>query len=84
MSLDEMFNKLYEHQPKDDYVVRLKLKYDHEEDYRYTTEILTYDGSYGDVFEWENDWNEGETNVEVLGFMSLDALTPIISGRFCV
>lgn len=85
MTLDDMFDLIEAHQPKDDYVVRLKLKYNHEKEYRYTTEILTFDGSYGaGCFVWENDWDEGEQDVEVIGFMSLEVLTPIISDKFCV
>lgn len=38
-----------------------------------TTEILLYDGS-SHTFEWCNDWYEGQKDVEVVGFRTIDDL----------
>ena len=70
MKLDDFF-KFLSKLPVDDYVVRLKLKYDHEHYYRYTNELLLYDGS---DYYWDSDWNEGEQDVEVIGYIAVDRI----------
>lgn len=70
MKLDDFF-KFLAKLPVDDYVVRLKLKYDDEKDYRYTNEILEFDD---DNYLWANDWNEGEQDVQVLGYMPISEI----------
>lgn len=74
MILDDFF-KLLNTLPVDDYVVRLTLKYDDEKDYRYTNEILLFDG---DDYIWANDWDEGEQDVEVLGYISVSEIDRFI------
>lgn len=75
MNLDDFFKFLYK-LPVDDYVVRLKLKYDHEKDYQYTNELLIYDGSdyEGSIYHWDNDWDEGQQEVEVIGYISVSEI----------
>lgn len=70
MKLDGFFKFLVK-LPVDDYVVRLKLKYDDEKDYRYTNEILVFEG---DNYVWANDWDEGEHDVEVLGYIPVSEI----------
>lgn len=70
MKLDNFFKLLYT-LPVDDYVVRLKLKYDDDNDYRYTNEILEFDG---DDYIWSNDWDEGEQDVEVIGYIAVSEI----------
>lgn len=67
----DIFFKLLDTLPVDDYIVRIKLKYDNETDYRYTNELLLYEGSdyEGSIYIWNNDWNEGEQDVEVIGYI---------------
>lgn len=74
MTLDEFFQKLKEsnavHQ---DYIVKLKYKYDYEDKYTIRNEILEYDPDanlLGDYI-WLNDWNEGQTDVTVLGYIGV-------------
>ena len=75
MKLDDFFKFLYK-LPVDDYVVRLKLKYDHEKDYQYTNELLIYDGSdyEGSIYHWDNDWDEGQQDVDVIGYISVSEI----------
>lgn len=69
MTIDEMFNEL-ENKVRDTYIVTLKYKYDFEENYTIENQILEYD-SVDDSYAWINDWFEGQTDVEVLGYMLL-------------
>ena len=64
-----MFDEL-ENKVRDTYIVTLKYKYDFEEKYTIENHILEYD-SIADSYVWLNDWNEGQTDVEVLGYMLL-------------
>ena len=52
-----------------DYIVCLRLKYDHEKEFETNTEILHYIGN--NCFEWLNDWNEGQQEIYV------DAAVPL-------
>lgn len=69
MTINEMFDEL-ENKVRDTYIVTLKYKYDFEEKYTIENQILVYD-SVDDSYVWQNDWNEGQTDVEVLGYMLL-------------
>lgn len=75
MRLDDFF-KLLDTLPVDYYVVRLKLKYDHEKDYQYSNELLLYDGSdyEGSIYHWNNDWDEGQQDVEVIGYIPISEI----------
>lgn len=69
MTLEAMFEKLDACDYATDYIVRLKYKYDWENQYEYSNEVLeSYDGRY----VWLNDWNEGQKDVEVLGFVAIE------------
>lgn len=64
--LEEFFNELYSKPILEDYIVTLKYKYDCEKEYTIANEILVAD-SFG--YSWLNDWNEGQTDVEVIGYI---------------
>lgn len=49
-----------------DYIVRIILKYDHEENFREITTVMTITPTQ---IEWLDDWNEGEQCVFVLGYI---------------
>ena len=53
-----------------DYIVIIRLRYDHEKEWRETAEILSYDPT-SDIHYWESDWNEGEQHIEI------DAAVPL-------
>ena len=74
ISLDRFFGELdkMEYVPGD-IIIRLKYKYDYENTYSYSNEILEYSGDDGWI--WLNDWDEGYTSggeVWVLGYVSVD------------
>lgn len=69
MTIDKMFDEL-ENKVRDTYIVTLKYKYEFEEKYTVENQILVYDSLY-DCYVWQNDWNEGYTDIEVLGYMLL-------------
>ena len=69
MTINEMFDEL-ENKMRDTYIVTLKFKYDFEKNYTIENQILEYD-SVDDSYAWLNDWFEGQTYVEVLGYMIL-------------
>lgn len=75
MKVDDFF-KLLAKLPVDDYVIRLKLKYDHEKYYSYTNELLIYDGSdyEGSIYHWDNDWDEGQQDVQVIGYIAVSQI----------
>jgi hypothetical protein len=70
MTIDEMFNEL-KNKVRDTYIVTLKYKYDFEKDYTIENQILEYD-SMADNYVWLDDWYEGQTDVEVLGYRLLN------------
>ena len=72
MTLEDFF-ELLENKIVTDYIVRIKLKYDHEEQYRYTNELLLVDSDMS--YYWNNDWNEGETDVTIVDFIAVDDVT---------
>lgn len=72
MKPDEFVERLEKH----DYIigdilVKMLLKYDHEEVGHFTNEILTYNGEFGH-YEWLNDWDEGQQIAEIVGWVNLD------------
>lgn len=75
MTINEMFDEL-ENKVRDTYIVTLKYKYDFEEKYTIENHILEYD-CMSDSYVWLNDWNEGQTDVEVLGYILLDDVDTI-------
>ena len=57
-----------------DYIVRIRLKYDHEKVAREINQILIFEPSNlpdGIDFTWLNDWYEGEEDVEVVGYIKV-------------
>ena len=84
MTIDEMFNEL-ENKMRDTYIVTLKYKYDFEENYTIENHILEYD-SIDDSYVWLNDWYEGQTDIEVLGYMLLGDVdtTKLLTCEDCI
>lgn len=71
MTLYELFKIL--HKPTSihqDYIVKLKYRYSFEERYTIENQILEYDGSE-DEYVWLDDWDEGQDDVEVLGYIAV-------------
>lgn len=64
------FYKRIEGQPVEDLIVKLKYKYSHEKEWNYSYEILTRSSPTSS--EWLNDWDEGQEEVFVLGWLPVD------------
>lgn len=75
MTLEELYNELENREDRDThYIVALKYKYDFKNEYTIENQLLEVDydntAHIADVvFIWENDWDEGQTDVEVLGYI---------------
>lgn len=69
---EQGFNKWLENQPVEDMIVALKYKYSHEKEWTYSNEILEVDPS--GEYIWQNDWNEGQTEVEVIGCIPISEI----------
>lgn len=75
MTIEEFYKEL-ENKTIEDYIVTLKYKYDFEEEYTITNEILEVEiDKYPHHYVWFNDWNEGQTDVEILGYIPVREVT---------
>lgn len=54
-----------------DYIVQIKLKYNHEIGYRYETTLLLYDCNL-DAFVWYDDFDEGEEDIRISDYMDIN------------
>lgn len=59
-------------QPVEDKIVYLRYKYAHEETWTYSKEILEVNMYADNFYVWENDWYEGQQEVEILGCIPID------------
>ena len=67
MTLEE-FYKYIKTELYQDYLVRIKMKYDFDKEYEEHNELYLFSGSEGG-YEWLHDWWEGQPEVEVNGFI---------------
>lgn len=65
MKLEQLFEEL-KNKDVEDYIVTLKYKYDNEHKYTVENQLLLVDKDFSYI--WNNDWNEGQTDIEVLGY----------------
>lgn len=74
MSLDEFFNLI--EGECENYIVKLAYKYDWEKQYTISNELLEWDYPSLD-YVWLNDWDEGQSEIYVLGFIKIsDVIVP--------
>lgn len=76
MTREEFFERL-EKLPRGDYIVRMAAWYDWEPKPRQGqlfNEILQYNGN-DDCYEWLNDWDEGQQNVQIIGFCLVEEVS---------
>ena len=77
LSLDEFFS-IIRTMPCQNYIVKVRYKYDWEPDWLVENQLLEYyPNSNPNVhihhdYVWLNDWFEGQEWVEVMGFMPFD------------
>lgn len=67
----EVFERYIKQLPVSNYLVKIRLKYEHEKHYRYTHELCIWNWETN-KYEWYMDWNEGEQDIEILGCIDLD------------
>lgn len=72
MDLTELYEKL-KLEADCEFIVRLKYRYSWEKEWTYTNEILVYELAT-DTFIWEDDWDEGQDEVVVLGYCPVSEL----------
>lgn len=71
MTIKELFDYLHQEDIcREDYIVKLKYKYDVDGDY-IIEEVPLLINKYG-FWEWSWDWYEGQQDVEVLEFVPLE------------
>ena len=56
-----------------DYIIRIRVRYLDEKDYRFINEILTYDGDY-DLWIWENDWQHCVEDAKIVGYIPINEI----------
>lgn len=82
---EKEFFELLKSLPIEDKIVKIKLKYDHEKEYRTENVLLLVDEEVNPMnhYVWEYDWNEGETDVSIEGFINVaDVKLPEIPGKW--
>lgn len=69
--LQAFYKTVYEKYYFDDLLVFMRYKYDFETEWDYSKQLFLFEGDdIGHV--WQNDWDEGQQDVEILGFMKID------------
>lgn len=66
-----------------DYIVCIRLRYDHEKEWREITEVMEYDFT-SDTHIWMSDWHEGEQHIEIMAAVPLDYITPGMVGHVII
>lgn len=69
--MESIVDKIYGIEQPGDLIIHMGIKYDHEDEYTYTNELLYYT-EYGNYSMWESDWCEGQRNIDILGFIPVD------------
>ena len=63
-----------------DKLVYLRQRYNFERGWEHSHELLLVDMEQPNNYYWENDWNEGQQNVEILGCINIcDILVPLFN-----
>ena len=71
MTVNE-FNKYLQTLPCiEEQLVRLRYKYDWEDEWEYSNQILIVNMDVEGYYCWLQDWNEGQEDVEILGCIAL-------------
>lgn len=77
MTLDQFCQILdNDNHPYEDLIVTIKYKYDWETEYITENQFLEYDGNRN-AYVWLHDWDEGQTDVTVLGCIPVSDVNTI-------
>lgn len=52
-------------------VVYMRYKYSWQNEWEYSNELLNVDMNVSGYYVWDNDWHEGQEDVEILGCIAL-------------
>lgn len=77
MTLEEFYDKL-----KFDfntYIVKIKQRYSHEKEYDYVTATCWVSA---DGFEWDWDWNEGQEDVVIVSYITMEDIDDIMNAVY--
>lgn len=66
-----------------DYIVCIRLRYDHEKEWRTITAVMEYDPTSNTHF-WISDWHEGEQHIEIMAAVPIDYITPDMIGHVII
>lgn len=69
MTIQE-FNSYIKTLPLQTYIVEIKMKHSYEQEYTLTNQLLVVENASQLV--WDNDWFEGQDDVEILRCVALD------------
>lgn len=72
---EKFMQRLTSQMERTDYIIRLGTRYSGEKDYTYSNEVLVYDGD--DTFQWLNDWDEGQDDVIVVGYIPVAEISEL-------
>lgn len=70
MTLERFFEDL-QYYPACDYLVEVHYKYDFEDYYTVSNEVLLF---CNDHYAWLNDWNEGQENIKIYKFIAISEI----------
>lgn len=70
MTLQE-FHEYLKTQDIEDKIVHMRYKYSWEDEWTYSNEILEVDMSVDGYYIWNNDWDEGQDEIQILGCVSV-------------
>lgn len=71
MFYDMLDNDIYNDFFAETIIVKLRYKYDHEKEWTESNEILEANFDKYDCWTWENDWDEGQQQKYVIGWIPL-------------
>lgn len=74
MEINEFLKYINSKDHLEDLLVRLRYKYSWEDHYTYSNEVLVLDFEQTDNYIWLNDWDEGQEDVIVLGYIAIDEI----------
>lgn len=78
MDIREFF-KYLETKDIETQIVYLRYKYSWEDTWTYSNEILEVDTSIDGFYIWNSDWNEGQEDIEILGYIAVsDVEVPLL------
>lgn len=81
-ALQAFYKTVHEKYYFDDLLVFMRYKYDFETEWNYSNQLFLFESDdIGHV--WQHDWDEGQQDVEILGFMKIDDVPFLFYSEEC-